>query len=155
MEPRPPSVRVACARLAALRRWRPDDAPAIQQAQRELLVAQAAALTSRATAMLRGRVMTTPPEPYRMQSGETWGTVDMPVPTSGSSPGLSSKLTLAEACPPRQAQALGRPRVAATPPGRKRPPPGRQERWQPSRLRADPAKMAAVPAGYRLRSPYR
>lgn len=55
-ETHPPTVRVACARLAALQRWRPDDEPAIRQAQRELVVAQAAALTSKATDMLTGAV---------------------------------------------------------------------------------------------------
>jgi len=54
MEPRPPTVRVACARPAALRRWRPDDTAALRQAKRDLVVAQAAALTAEPTALLRG-----------------------------------------------------------------------------------------------------
>ena len=54
MDPSPPTVRAACARLAALRRWRPDDEAALRQAKRDLVVAQAAALTAEATALLRG-----------------------------------------------------------------------------------------------------
>lgn len=50
----PPTVRAAHARLAATRRWRPDDAAAIKAAQRDLVVAQAAAMTAEATALLRG-----------------------------------------------------------------------------------------------------
>lgn len=42
----PPTVRAACARLAAVRRWRPDDTAAITEARRDLAVAQAAALTA-------------------------------------------------------------------------------------------------------------
>lgn len=42
------------ARLAALRRWRPGDADAIERARRDLEVAQAAALTAEAAALLRG-----------------------------------------------------------------------------------------------------
>ncbi len=49
-----PGVREAHARLAALRRWRPDDAEALRRARRDLVVAQAAALTAEATALLRG-----------------------------------------------------------------------------------------------------
>lgn len=50
----PPTVRAAHARLAATRRWRPDDAAAIKAAKRDLVVAQAAVLTASATALLRG-----------------------------------------------------------------------------------------------------
>ncbi len=47
----PSTLRAAHARLAAILRWRPDDAAAVQQAKRDLVVAQAAALTSEATAL--------------------------------------------------------------------------------------------------------
>ncbi len=48
----PSTLRAAHARLAAILRWRPDDAAAVQQAKRDLVVAQAAALTSEATRAL-------------------------------------------------------------------------------------------------------
>ncbi len=50
----PHTVRAACARLAAIRRWRPDDATALREAQRDLAVAHAAALTAEASRLLRG-----------------------------------------------------------------------------------------------------
>jgi hypothetical protein len=50
----PRTVRAASARLAALRRWRPADAAAIAEAQRDLVVAQATALTAEAAALLGG-----------------------------------------------------------------------------------------------------
>jgi hypothetical protein len=50
----PPSVRSAHARLAALRRHRPGDEAAIVQAQRDLVVAQAAVLAADAAALLAG-----------------------------------------------------------------------------------------------------
>jgi len=49
-------VRVACARLAALRRWRPNDDAALAKAERDLVVAHAAALARKAAAMLTGAV---------------------------------------------------------------------------------------------------
>lgn len=54
MADNPPTVRAAHARLAAIRRWRPDDEYALRQARRDLAVAQAGALTAAATALLRG-----------------------------------------------------------------------------------------------------
>lgn len=53
--PATPTVRAAHARLAALHRHRPGDEAAIFAARRELDVARAAALTSAATRLLRGR----------------------------------------------------------------------------------------------------
>lgn len=50
----PPTVREASARLAALRRWRREDDPGVVAAKRDLVVAQAAALTAEAAAMLAG-----------------------------------------------------------------------------------------------------
>lgn len=46
------SVRTASARLAATRRWHPDDADAIRRAQRALDVAQAAELAAQAARLL-------------------------------------------------------------------------------------------------------
>lgn len=48
------SVRTAHARLAALVRWRPGDAAALEQARRDLRVARATALAASAAAVLRG-----------------------------------------------------------------------------------------------------
>lgn len=45
-------VRTASARLAATRRWHPDDAGAIRRAQRALDVAQAAELAAQAAHLL-------------------------------------------------------------------------------------------------------
>lgn len=50
----PPTVRAACARLAALRRWRPDDTAALRQAERDLEVARAGDLLDRAARLLQG-----------------------------------------------------------------------------------------------------
>lgn len=50
----PPTLRAECARLAALRRWRHDDAATTKQAQCDLLVAQADTLAAAATKLLRG-----------------------------------------------------------------------------------------------------
>ncbi|GAA1920270.1 hypothetical protein GCM10009815_13620 [Nocardioides marmoribigeumensis] len=49
-----PTVSAACARLAALRRWRCEDDPGVVQAERDLVVAHAAALTAEAARLLRG-----------------------------------------------------------------------------------------------------
>lgn len=51
---RPPTVRGASARLAAVSRWTPDDAEAIRRAKRDLQVAHAAARVVEAAAMLTG-----------------------------------------------------------------------------------------------------
>lgn len=48
-----PTVRAAHARLAALRRWRPEDDPSVLAAKRDLVVLLAAQLTAEAAAMLR------------------------------------------------------------------------------------------------------
>lgn len=53
-ENKPPTVREAHARLAAIRRWRPDDADALRQATRDFVVAQAAALSTEAARLLKG-----------------------------------------------------------------------------------------------------
>ena len=45
-------LRIASARLAEIRRWRPDDADAIRRAQRALEVAQAAELAAKAAHLL-------------------------------------------------------------------------------------------------------
>jgi hypothetical protein len=50
----PPTVSAACARLAALRRWRREDDPGVVAAKRDLVVAQAAALTAEAARLLQG-----------------------------------------------------------------------------------------------------
>jgi hypothetical protein len=50
----PSTLRAAHARLAAILRWRPDDAAAVQQAKRDLVVAQAAALVRGHRALLLG-----------------------------------------------------------------------------------------------------
>lgn len=71
MESHPPTVRVARARLAALRRWRSDDA--LRQAKCDLVLAHAAALTAEGTAFCAGGSVMTTPEPYRMQIGECAG----------------------------------------------------------------------------------
>ena len=56
MEPtqssRPPTVRGASARLAAVQRWHPADTEAIRQAKRDLLVAHAAVHAGLAAALL-------------------------------------------------------------------------------------------------------
>jgi hypothetical protein len=53
--PKPPTVRSAHARLAALRRHRPTDEAAIRQAKRDLVVAQAAALAAEAARLLEAQ----------------------------------------------------------------------------------------------------
>lgn len=51
---RPSGVREAHARLAAIQRWRPDDADALRAARWDLVLAQATALEARAAEMRRG-----------------------------------------------------------------------------------------------------
>lgn len=48
------NVRTAHARLAALGRWRPGDAAALEGARHDLRVARATALTASAVEVLRG-----------------------------------------------------------------------------------------------------
>lgn len=50
----PASVRTAHARIAALKRWHPNDVVALADARRDLDVAQATELTVAAAALLRG-----------------------------------------------------------------------------------------------------
>jgi len=50
----PPTVRSAHARLASLRRHRAPDDPAVREAKRALVVAQAAALAAEAARLLAG-----------------------------------------------------------------------------------------------------
>lgn len=51
---KPPTVREAHARLAAIRRWRPHDEAAVASAERDLAVAQAAVLAAEAVHLLSG-----------------------------------------------------------------------------------------------------